>query len=292
MSAIAIVGAGPLGGEIACLLARRDDVGHISLIDEHGQVAVGKALDIRQSAPIQGFATSVAGSSDFAAAAGMDIIVIADRAGRAESDEWRGDDGLGLMRRLVEIGGRTASPGTGSPTVVVCAGATHERLVEYGVRDLGLPRHRIFGSAPEALSAGARALVALEVGCSPRDVGMTVIGRPPHQPVILWEEASVAGFSAVRRLDETTRRRITALIERMWPPGPLTLAAAAAKAVHAVLGQSHQRMTAFVAPDDANGRRTRTVALPVKLGPRGIESVEHPTLSARDRVALDTTMLL
>jgi malate dehydrogenase len=280
MSAIAIVGAGPLGGELAFLLARRDTAAQIRLVDDQGLVAAGKALDIQQAAPIERFATRVTGTSDLVAAAGANIIVIADRA---EHAEWQADEGVSLLRQIKLLGGMS---------VIICAGASSVDLVERGVRELGLPRERILGSAPEALAGGARALVALEARCSPRDVALTVLGRPPQQSVIVWDDATIAGCAAVRALDEPTRRKIAALVDRLWPPGPLTLAAAAAKAAEAVLGGSRSMLSAFVAPDDSAGRRARAVALPVRLGPSGIMSAEPPVLSVRDRVALETAMLL
>ncbi len=64
MPRVVIIGAGPLGGELAFLLARRDAAGSVVLVDEAGGVAAGKALDIMQSAPIESFATRVSGSTD------------------------------------------------------------------------------------------------------------------------------------------------------------------------------------------------------------------------------------
>lgn len=292
MSAIAIIGAGPLGGELGFALARADAASEVRLVDEQGQIATGKALDIQQAAPILGFATRVRGSRELATAAGASVMVIADQHG---GGEWQGVDGLALMERLLRLGGhlRGSSAG-GHPAggVVVCAGAAHAELVERSVRDLGMARMRILGSAPEALAAGVRALVALEARCSPRDVALTVIGSPPGRSVFLWEDATIGGYAAARVLDEPARRRVAVLAERLWPPGPLTLAAAATRAVEALTGRSRASLTAFVAPDDSQGRRARTVALPVRLGPGGIAGVEIPPLSTRDRVALETTMLL
>ncbi len=296
MSSIAIIGAGPLGGELAFLLARRDVARQIRLVDDEGQIAAGKALDIQQAAPIVGFAAGVKGSTDIFTAAGTDLIVIADRPG---GTEWQGEEGLALMRQVVQLGGHRSSLVGARPdnadrhgSVVLCSGASHADLVERSVRELGIARTRILGSAPEALAAGARALVALEAGCSPSDVALTVVGLPPRQSVIVWDDATIAGYAALSALDDDARRRVTALVDRLWPPGPLTLAAAAMKAAQAILGQTRSLLAAFVAPDDSYGRRARTVALPVRLGPSGIAQVEHPHLSVRDRVALDASMLL
>ncbi|HEV8348189.1 MAG TPA: hypothetical protein VGQ16_16550, partial [Vicinamibacterales bacterium] len=183
MQRVAIVGAGELGGAIAHLLARRDVVRAITLIDETGRVAAGKALDIAQAAPIEGFATELTGSTDLSMAAGADVIVIAERV---DGGEWSGEDALMLLKRLTQ---------TSSGAVIVCAGASARELVDRGVRELKVSRERLFGSAPEALAGGARALVALAVNGSPRDVALSVLGVPPDHTVIPWEDATVAGFA-------------------------------------------------------------------------------------------------
>jgi malate dehydrogenase len=286
MSEVAIIGAGELGGLLAHALARRDAAARIRLIDEAGQIAAGKALDITQAAPIERFATQLSGATDTSMAAGAAVVVIADRAGGADriaGGEWNGEDGLMLLRRLAEIA---------SSAVILCAGSSQRELIERGVRELRLARSRLFGSAPEALAAGARALVALETNGSPRDVVLSLVGVPPDRIVTAWEDATVGGFAATRLLDEPVRRRINARLPALWPPGPYALATAAAAVIEAVIGRSRRLATCFVAPDDSTGIRMRAAALPVRLGPSGIVKVVSPALSVRDRVALDNAMML
>src|SRR5919201_1757518 len=79
MQHAAVIGAGELGGAIAHLVARRDVARAITLVDESGDVAAGKALDIAQAAAIEGFATALAGTADVAMVAGAAMIVVADR---------------------------------------------------------------------------------------------------------------------------------------------------------------------------------------------------------------------
>src|SRR5258707_873338 len=100
MERVAIIGAGELGGATAHLLARRDLARTITIVDEAGRVAAGKALDIMQAAPIEGFATTLSGATDVSAAAGASIVVLADRAG---AGEWQGEDGMLLLKRLMQI---------------------------------------------------------------------------------------------------------------------------------------------------------------------------------------------
>ena len=89
MPQVVIVGAGPLGGELAFLLARRDVAASILLVDEAGQVAAGKALDIMQSAPIESFATRYRARPISCAATTAPVVVVADRVG---AGEWQGED--------------------------------------------------------------------------------------------------------------------------------------------------------------------------------------------------------
>jgi malate dehydrogenase len=280
MRDVVILGAGELGGTLTHVLARSDAATTIRLIDDAGEVAAGKALDIMQASPIERFATRVTGKNDLAAVAGAHVIVMADRAA---GGEWRGGEAMLMLKRLRSAAGRG---------VILCAGSSHAELVERGVRELGYRREQLFGSAPEALASAVRALVAVEANGSPREVALTVLGVPPSQTVIPWNEATIGGLAAVRLLDEPARRRLAARVGPLWPPGPIALAAAAAKAIQAVFGQSRQLVCAFVAPDDSAGRRLRTAALPVRLGPDGISRVEIPSLSVHDRIVLDNAMQL
>ncbi|HJZ74035.1 MAG TPA: hypothetical protein VKE51_19985 [Vicinamibacterales bacterium] len=280
MQEVAIVGAGELGGALAHLLARRNVARAVRLIDEKGRVAEGKALDIAQAAPVDGFATQLSGSTDWATAAGASVVVVADRFG---GGEWMGEDGLQLLRQLSRS----------SPTaVLLCAGAAQRELIDRGVHELRVGRGRLIGSAPEALAASARAIVALAANGSPRDVSLSVLGIPPSHTVIPWEGAALAGFALTRLVDEPSRRRIAARIAALWPPGPYALANAAALVVDAIAGRTRRLASCFVAPDTSAGTHARTAAMPIRLGPAGIVEVVTPSLSVVERVALENAMSL
>jgi len=274
---VAILGAGELGGSLAHVLARREIVRSIRLLDPAGQVAAGKALDIMQTGPVEGFSTRVSGSTDITRAAAADLVVIADQVTPQAADD------LLVLRQISQIASRA---------LVVCAGPDGRTLVERGVRELGYRRERLIGSAPEALAASIRALVALQTNGSVRDVALAVLGVPPLHTVVNWDDATIGGFALTRMLDEPTLRRLSTQVAPLWPPGPHALAHAAAETIAAVCGVSRRAISCFVAPDDSAGRRTRASALPARLGMTGIVSLVQPTLSAAARVALDNAMLL
>ena len=278
MREVAIVGAGELGGAVAHVLARRDAVRSIVLVDESGRVAAGKALDIAQAAPVEGFATQVTGTTDLATVAGSSVVVVAERVAQGA---WSTDEGLLLLKRLVQTAPRA---------VFICAGPSSRELVERGVRELSIDRRRLFGTAPEALAAAARALVALSANTSPRDVALSVLGVPPSHTVIPWHDATIGGFALTRRLDEPVRRTLAARIARLWPPGSYALASAAAAIVEAMAGRSRRTACCFVVNDVVSGTRERAAALPVRVDAAGIREIIQPTLSVVEQVALDTAM--
>jgi malate dehydrogenase len=280
MREVGIIGGGELGGAVAHLLARRDIARRVTLVDESGSIAAGKALDIAQAAPVEGFATQMSGATDVATIAGADIIVVAEAA---KGGEWHGDAGLMLLRRLT-----TSAP----RALIVCAGASARDLIDRGVRDAKIQRERIVGPAPEALAGGVRALVALAVNGSPRDVALSIVGAPPQHTVIAWEEATIAGFALTRHLSEPVRRRIAARAVALWPPGPHALAAATVKVIAAIAGRSRQSVSCFVGPDTSSGTRMRATALPVVFDGSGIARVRMPELSVVERVALENAMTL
>lgn len=275
---VAIIGAGELGGSLAHVLARRECVRRIHLIDSAGQVATGKALDIRQTGPVEGFDTIVSGSSDLGTAIGASVVVLADAA-RPQADA----DPLLVLRQVAQLASRA---------IVVCAGTDGRTLVERGIIELKYSETRLIGTAPEALSASIRALVALQVDASPKDVGLQVLGIPPAQTVVDWNGATIAGTPVSRVLNEPAVRKLTAQFAPLWPPGPHALAHAAAEAISALAGRSKRTLSCFVAPDAMNSRRRRIVALPVRLSEAGVRSVEMPPLDGAARTALESAMAI
>jgi hypothetical protein len=220
--------------------------------------------------------TAIVGGADLAAAIGAAAIVVADRHGPPSTD-WSGEDGLQLLARV-----RALNPGA----VVVCAGAAQLALVERAVLEQGADRRRLFGAAPEALRSAMVALTSLEAGCSPRDVSLALLGHPPAQAFVPWTEAAIAGQRATAVLDPPALMRLDARLPRLWPPGPITLAAAAARVVRLALVGGPGSACLFAVPDRTGDIPTRGAALPASFFPAGIR-VSIPTLSTRDRVRLE-----
>ena len=280
MSLVAIIGAGEIGGAVARALASRARVDTIRLIDEKASIAAGKALDLLQSGPISRSDTRIEAAQDLAAADGASAIVLADAA---ESGEWAGEAGLALLRRLVMSGSLDRS-------VLICAGAGQRTLMQQGIDELGIPRRRMVGSAPESHAATARALVALEARAASGQVALAVLGKPPDRIAIPWSEASVAGHSIFTMLTPPQLNQIERRLYGLWPPGPGALGTAAALFAEAVAGDSRRIVSAFVSLDRDNGTRAPVCAWPITLGSGGLDRVTSPKLTGRDKVVVDEVL--
>lgn len=279
MATVVILGAGDIGGATARQLAATDLVSRIVLVDDLPGVASGKALDVAQSSPVDRYHTALSGSSDVAVVVGAVAVVIADRA--AGSAEWQGDEALALLNRVAGL--NHAAP-------LVCAGVSQAGLIEKLVAEAGVSRTRVLGSAPEALRSAVVAITALEANAAPVDLSLSVLGKPPHQVIVPWDEAAISGRSATNVLSAAQLARLDARIARLWPPGPYALAAAATHIVRSALTGSPRVHAAMVAASRDEGAPGRAAMMPVTLNAGGIASLVEPALSTRDRVRFETTM--
>ena len=289
MSTVAIIGAGDIGGALARELARLDIVSRIVIVDDLGNVAAGKALDVAQSAPVDGYHTALAGTNDLAAVLGATAIVIADRASGpqalkpsgSQDSEWQDDAGLAVLKRVA---------GLNQKAFILCAGANQASIIERGVNEAGVSRLRVFGSAAEAFRSAVIAITAAEANAAPSDIALSVLGRPPQHVIVPWDETSIAGRCATNVLSAAQLSRLDARIARLWPPGPFALAGAAARLVQTAISKSPRVHAAHGAVTREEGLPGRSAMMPVTLNPAGIASLVEPSLSSRDRVRFETTM--
>ena len=280
MSTAVILGAGDIGGALARQLAALDIVNRIVILDDLANVAAGKALDVAQSAPVDGYHTAMSGTSDVAAVVGAEIVIVADLAGNP-AVEWKDEAGLALIKRVAGLNQRAP---------IVCAGTSQASVIERGVNELGISRMRLFGSAPEALRSAVIAIVALEANAAPSDISLSVLGRPPQQVIVPWDEAAIAGRSCTEVLSAAQLARLDARIARLWPPGPYALGSAAARMVRTALTRTPRVHAAMVAVNRDEGAPGRSAMMPITLAPPGIATLVAPALSSRDRVRFETAM--
>jgi malate dehydrogenase len=275
MSFVAIIGAGGLGGTIAQTLAIRDRIREIRLIDTDERIAQGKALDIQQSSAVDGFSTIISATGSIAGAAGASVLIVADRA--SDHAEFCGEDGLALLRRLLAI--ESSAP-------IVCAGASQRELMVRSIAELRVPGSRIVGSAPLALESGLRALAGVSIDTSGVPIALNVVGVPPRNAVVAWEEATISGQPLSAHLPAHTIAAINSRIAGLWPPGPYALASAATRVVEAIALGSRQRLSCFA--DLTHGR---VASMPIELAQDGVRRIVEPVLTRQERTRLENGIM-
>jgi malate dehydrogenase len=280
MRTVCIIGAGELGGAVAHALAHGEGAGRVLLIDTAGQLASGKALDIQQSGAVEGFHTQLSGSDDLTRVTGCDVCVIADQSG-ASTSEWAGDEGFAMITRLAALAAEAP---------LVFAGPSQSDMLPALVREGGVRRERLIGSAPEALASAITAIVAMEARCSPAEISLTVLGAPPAGFVVPWSEAAIAGYSLERVLSQVQLTRVAARAARLWPPGPYALGLAAARVTEAILTSSRRAFSVLAVLGGEFGVRGRVGTVPALLSTTGIVHTRVPTLNTRERVQLDIAL--
>jgi len=275
MSSAAILGAGPIGSAIAHRLAERARIGEIRLIDEGGAVAAGKALDIRQAGPVDGYDTAIAGTTDLLSAAGADVIVFADPVA---DGEWEGERGLALVQRLVRAG---------TSATFVFAGPKQTSLMEAAAREGRVPNDRLIGTAAATLPHTVSALLHVETGLSGAVV--SVAGRPPSF-VVAWSIATIGGRLVTEVVPAHRLLSISQSLGKLWPPGPQAIAAPTAAVVEGLIAGARLPVTASVITDGEFGARGISALMPIELGNKRILKRALPTQSPQERT--ETTSIL
>ncbi len=216
MPFVAILGAGPLGGALAHALASRGRFDEVRLIDAEKALAAGKALDILQAGPVDASSTRVSGSSSIEAAHGAWVTILADPI---QPDP---------VTHLGELHRRSPA------AMVVCADASHRPVLARAVAKGLIPPDRLVGAAPAAAASAARALLALDTDRSPSQVHVGISDADaPGACAIDWSRTAIEGLPAGSCLRREQQQRLDARMAALWPPGPLTLAAAATRVAEA-----------------------------------------------------------
>lgn len=271
MSQVAIIGAGAIGASVAHRLAQRSRVGSIVLIDSNGSLAAGKALDIRQSGPVEHFDTPITTAGDPLAAAAASVIVVADDA---SAGPWDGDRGLALMQQMARAG---------STAAVVFACPSQTWLMEKCYSEIGMAAHRLVGSAAGAMVGALRALAGLELGLA--SVDLTVVGRPPAL-VVGWSAATVDGSLLNELVPAHRLAALSQALSKLWPPKPYAIASVTAPIVEELIQGGRRRRPALTIVDGVLGARGRAVMLPLRLGRGRVIDHTIPSLSPQERTEL------
>ena len=209
---IALIGAGQIGGTLAHLAALKE-LGDIVLFDIVDGIPQGKALDLAESGPVDGFNARLSGASDYSAIAGADVVIVT--AGVPRKPGMSRDDLLGINLKVMEAVG--AGLKAHAPhAFVICITNPLDAMVWALQKFSGLPPHKVVGMAGVLDSARFRFFLAEEFNVSVEDVTAFVLGGHGDEMVPSVRYSTVAGIPLpdLVKLGWTTQAKLDAIVER------------------------------------------------------------------------------
>jgi malate dehydrogenase len=297
---IALIGAGMIGGTLAHLAGIRE-MGDIILFDIVEGVPEGKALDLAQAAPVEGFDARLRGTSDYADIAGADVCIVT--AGIARKPGMSRDDLLGINLKVMKAVGegiRTHAP----DSFVICITNPLDAMV-WALREFsGLPHHMVVGMAGVLDSARFRHFLAEEFDVSVEDVTAFVLGGHGDTMVPIVQYSTVAGIPIpdLVKMGWSTSEKIDAIVKRTRGGGGEIVAllktgsAYYAPATSAIaMAESYLKDKKRVLPAAAHltgqyGIDGLYVGVPVVIGAGGVERIVEIALDETARANFDVSV--
>ena len=209
---IALIGAGMIGGTLAHIAAIRE-MGDIVLVDVAEGIPQGKALDLAQAGPVEGFDSRLTGTQDYADIKGADVCIVT--AGIARKPGMSRDDLLGINLKVMKAVGegiRAHAP----DSFVICVTNPLDAMV-WALREFsGLPHERVVGMAGVLDSARFRHFLADEFKVSVEDVTAFVLGGHGDTMVPVPAYSAVAGIPVpdLIKMGWSTQERVDAIVQR------------------------------------------------------------------------------
>jgi malate dehydrogenase len=280
---IALIGAGHIGGTLAHLAAVKE-LGDIVLFDILDGVPQGKALDLTQSGPVEGFNARLSGASDYAAIADADVVIVT--AGVPRKPGMSRDDLLGINLKVMDAVGAGIKTHA-ADAFVICITNPLDAMVWALQKTSGLPANKVVGMAGVLDSARFRYFLAEEFNVSVEDVTAFVLGGHGDDMVPSVRYSTVAGIPLpdLVKMGWTTQAKLDAIVERTRKGGGeivnllKTGSAFYAPAASAIaMAESYLKDQRRVLPCAAYltgqyGVRDAYVGVPVVLGANGVDRI-------------------
>ncbi len=288
---VSIVGAGQVGATTAHLLALKG-LADVTLIDVVEGLAQGKALDMTQAAPIEGFSGTVQGTTNFDALADSRLVIVT--AGLARKPGMSRDDLLIANANIVgPVASRIAA--VAPEAVIIVVTNPLDVMVALTLQRSGFPRSRVMGMAGVLDSARLRAFVAQRLSVAPTDVQAMVLGSHGDLMVPLRSSITVKGEPITKRLpaeeiDRLIRRtkdggaEIVALLKQgsaFYAP-----ATGVVEMAEAILRNTHRTLPVCAWLEGEYGLREVCIGVPAQLGSAGVERIMEMSLTPEEHAAL------
>ncbi|MFK7943371.1 MAG: malate dehydrogenase [Paracoccaceae bacterium] len=297
---IALIGAGQIGGTLAHLVGLKE-MGDVVLFDIAEGIPEGKALDIAESAPVDGFDSTLKGTQDYADIAGSSVVIVT--AGVPRKPGMSRDDLLGINLKVMKAVGegiKTHAP----DAFVICITNPLDAMV-WALREFsGLPREKVVGMAGVLDSARFRHFLADEFNVSVKDVTAFVLGGHGDTMVPLTRYSTVGGIPLpdLVKLGWTTQEKLDAIVQRTRDGGAEIVgllktgsafyapAASAITMAESYLNDQRRLLPCAAYVENAYGLDGFYVGVPCIIGENGVEKVVEIELDKSEKAMLDSSI--
>jgi malate dehydrogenase len=297
---IALIGAGQIGGTLAHLAAIKE-LGDVVLFDISEGTPQGKALDIAQSGPAEGFDATMTGANDYADIEGADVCIVT--AGVPRKPGMSRDDLLGINLKVMKSVGEGIKAHAPN-AFVICITNPLDAMV-WALREFsGLPHDRVVGMAGVLDSARFRHFLSLEFGVSMRDVTAFVLGGHGDTMVPLVRYSTVAGIPLpdLVAMGWTTQEKLDAIVQRTRDGGAEIVgllktgsafyapATAAIEMAEAYLKDQKRVLPCAAYVDGAYGLKGMYVGVPTVIGAGGVERIVDIKMNRDEQAMFDKSV--
>ncbi len=287
---VTVVGAGNVGATVAQRTVEKR-LADVVLVDIVEGVPQGKALDLAEAAPVEGYDCKLTGTNSYSETAGSDIVVIT--AGIPRKPGMSRDDLLKTNYGIVK--GVTEQVAANSPNcIIIVVSNPLDAMVQTAYRVSKFPRNRVIGMAGVLDSARFRAFIGMELKVSVENIHAFVLGGHGDTMVPLPRYSTVSGIpitelmsrETIDRLVQRTRdggAEITGLLKTSawYAPGTSVV-----EMIDAILNDRKKILPCAVYLEGEYGLSGVCVGVPAKLGAQGVEQVIEITLTLEERAAL------
>ncbi|MCT4778838.1 MULTISPECIES: malate dehydrogenase [Exiguobacterium] len=294
---ISVIGSGFTGATTALYLAQKE-LGDIVLVDmpQQENATKGKALDMQETAPIQGFDAWIKGTSDYRDIEGSDIVVIT--AGIARKPGMSREDLVSTNANVMKA--VTKEIVTHAPQAIIIVLTNPVDAMTYTVfQASGFPKERVIGQSGVLDTARFRTFVAMELNVSVKDISGFVLGGHGDDMVPLLRYSYAGGIPLEKLIPPD---RLSGIVERTRKGGGEIVqllgngsayyapAAAIVEMVEAILKDQRRILPAIAYLEGEYGYEDLCLGVPTIIGGNGVEQVLELELTSEEKQALDRSV--
>jgi malate dehydrogenase len=290
MAKVTVIGAGNVGATVANVLAHKDIVKEVVLLDIKGEFAKGKALDSWQQAPIDYYSTRITGTDDYADTADSDIVVIT--AGIPRKPGMSRDDLITTNAGIVVSCVKSILKFSKEPIIIIVSNPL-DVMTYAAFKAAGYDSNKIFGMAGILDTARYRAFLATALDVSPKDIQAVLMGGHGDTMVPLPRYTTVGGIPVTEMINmddlnaivERTKKGGGELVGLMGTSAWYAPGAAAAQMVESIV-KDENRIFPVCAKTSGKYGMDMYLGVPVKLGKNGIEKIIELDLNEEEQESL------